>query len=99
MPGPFEGGPVIHRLALFAVAIVVAAGFLLSACGGGNGTPANPTPASPTPAPIARPTPTAFVCPLPLSSNPPDDNCLEGKPQVGQQVDPAIRPVIPRRPD
>ena len=90
---------MIHRLAVFAVSGVVVTGFMLSACGGGNGTPANPTPASPTPAPIASPTATSFVCPLPSSSNPSDDNCFEGTPQLGPQVNQAIDHVIATRPE
>ena len=89
---------MIHRLFLFAVSGVVVSGFILSACGGGKSTPADPTPASPTPAPTANPGPAAFSCPLPPSSNP-TDNCFEGEPQLGAEVNLAIDRVIATRPE
>jgi hypothetical protein len=89
---------VIHRFLLAAVSGVVVSGFILSACGGDNRTPADPTPASPTPAPIASPTPAAFSCPLPPSSNP-SNNCFEGEPQLGAEVNLAIDHVIANRPE
>jgi hypothetical protein len=78
---------------------VVVTGVILSACGGGNQTPADPTPASPTPAPISGPTPAAaFVCPLPASTNP-ANNCFVGKPRLGPEVNQAIDRVIASRPE
>jgi len=90
---------MIRRLALFAIPGVVVTGLILSACGGGNQTPATPTPASPTPAPgPSPPTPASFVCPLPASSNP-SNNCFVGKPQLGTQVNLAIDRVMATRPE
>jgi hypothetical protein len=89
---------VIRPLVFFAVPGVVVTGFLLSACGSDNKTPADPSPPSPTPAPISSPSPAAFVCPLPASSNP-TDNCFEGEPQLGIQVNQAIDRVIATRPE
>ena len=89
---------MIRRLVHFAVPCVVLTGFILSACGSDSGTPADPTPPSPTPAPIPGPSPAAFVCPLPPSSNP-TDNCYEGKPELGTEVNLAIDRVIASRPE
>jgi hypothetical protein len=81
------------------VAGAILTGAVFASCGGGNETPANPTPATPTPPPPATsPTPIAFSCPLPPSSNP-TDNCFEGTPQLGAQVNGAIDRVIASRPE
>ena len=90
---------MVHRLILFAVLAVVSTSLMLSACGGGSSAPSAPNPASPTPAPIASPTtpPAGFVCPLPPSTNPSDDNCFEGQPQLGAEVNLAIDRVIATR--
>ena len=89
---------MVHRLAPLAVFTSLVTGFILTACGGGSSTPADPTPASPTPAPIASPPhPAGFVCPLPPSSVASDANCFEGQPQLGIQVNLAIDRVIATR--
>jgi len=81
------------------IASAILTGAVLWSCGGGNDTPANPTPPTPTPAPPATsPTPAAFSCPLPPSSNP-TDNCFEGEPQLGSLVNTAIDRVIAARPE
>ncbi len=88
----------MNHIRSLAVVGAVLAGALLSSCGGGNNTPANPTPATPTPAPATSPTPAAFSCPLPPSSNP-TDNCFEGEPQLGPLVNTAIDRVLAARPE
>ena len=88
----------MNHTSSLAVASAVLAGAVLSSCGGDNATPANPTPATPTPAPATSPTPAAFSCPLPPSSNP-TDNCFEGEPQLGSLVNTAIDHVIAARPE
>jgi hypothetical protein len=89
---------MIPRFILFGVFAFVSTGFMLSACGGGNSAPSDPTPPSPTPlpGPTATPPPTGFVCSLPASTNP-TDNCFEGEPQLGVQVNLAIDRVIAAR--
>jgi len=88
----------MNHARFLAVAGAILTGAVFASCGGGTETPANPTPASPTPTPVANPTPAAFSCPLPPSSNP-TDNCFEGDPQLGAQVNTAIDRVIAARPE
>jgi hypothetical protein len=86
---------------LFAAFSIVLSVLILSACGGGSGDPTNPTPGpTPTPAPVPTPTPApaSFVCPLPPSSLANPNDCYEGTPTLGPQINAAIDAVIATRP-